>query len=78
MSEEKLKVMFQESRVPLWDRGTWPIISVDDQIIWAHRFGPAAASSSDNGEVDERVLRISRVAPECGNFVKFESPDRDE
>jgi tRNA(Ile)-lysidine synthase len=57
-SEEKLKVMFQESRVPLWDRGTWPIITIDGQIIWARQFGPVAGGDDDGSA--EWGLRISR------------------
>lgn len=70
MSVEKLKVMFQESRVPLWDRATWPIITKDAQILWARKFGPVAvvnhieempgAPSSQLVEVLDQVLRITR------------------
>ena len=59
-NEEKLKVMFQENRVPLWDRGTWPIITVGDRIVWARQFGPAACKDEKNECQVEWVLRISR------------------
>ena len=55
-SECKLKTMFQEGRIPLWERGTWPIITVASQIVWSREFGPAAevAAHSDT----RRVLKI--------------------
>jgi len=59
-NEEKVKVMFQENRVPLWDRGTWPIITVDDRIVWARQFGPAACKDEQNERQVGWVLRISR------------------
>ena len=40
-SEEKIKILFQEARIPLWDRRNWPILSIDDHIVWARHFGPA-------------------------------------
>ena len=40
-SPAKVKTMFQEWRVPLWDRGTWPIITVASKVIWSREFGPA-------------------------------------
>ena len=40
-SSSKVKAMFQQWRVPLWDRGTWPMITVASKIIWSREFGPA-------------------------------------
>jgi tRNA(Ile)-lysidine synthase len=39
---EKIKFLFQEARIPLWERGNWPIITYNDSIVWARRFGAAA------------------------------------
>ena len=39
---EKVKRLFEERRVPLWERRNWPIIVVGDVVAWASRFGPAA------------------------------------
>lgn len=41
--EEKLKFLFQQARVPLWERRSWPVITHGDEIIWSRRFGPAAS-----------------------------------
>jgi tRNA(Ile)-lysidine synthase len=39
---EKLKVLFHQARVPLWERRHWPIVVCREVILWARRFGPAA------------------------------------
>jgi tRNA(Ile)-lysidine synthase len=39
---EKIKMMFQQARVPLWERRHWPIVTSGEAILWARRFGPAA------------------------------------
>ena len=39
---EKIKVLFQQARVPLWERRHWPVVTMGDEILWARRFGPAA------------------------------------
>jgi tRNA(Ile)-lysidine synthase len=37
----KIKTLFQDFRVPLWERRTWPVIVMGDSIVWTRRFGPA-------------------------------------
>jgi tRNA(Ile)-lysidine synthase len=39
---EKIKFLFQEARIPLWERGKWPIITYNEDIVWARGFGAAA------------------------------------
>jgi tRNA(Ile)-lysidine synthase len=54
VNEEKIKVLFQEARVPLWERRNWPILTIGEQIVWARRFGPAsgyAATSASRAVV---------------------------
>jgi len=41
-NEQKIKELFNEFRVPLWERRTWPLLCSGDRILWAYRFGPAA------------------------------------
>jgi tRNA(Ile)-lysidine synthase len=53
---EKLKILFQEARVPLWERRNWPILTSGDQVIWTRRFGVAAKYAAGPGT--RRVLRI--------------------
>jgi tRNA(Ile)-lysidine synthase len=54
--EEKIKVLFQEARVPLWERGKWPIIAYNGVILWTRRFGVAAEFAPGPGA--RLVLRI--------------------
>jgi len=39
---EKIKTLFQENRIPLWERRTWPVIIQSDTIIWSRQFGVAS------------------------------------
>jgi tRNA(Ile)-lysidine synthase len=40
--KQKIKNLFQEARVPLWERWNWPIVTYNESIVWARRFGAAA------------------------------------
>lgn len=46
---EKIKVLFHEARVPLWERRHWPVVTMGDVIVWARRFGPAAGFAAKPG-----------------------------
>lgn len=46
---EKIKVLFHEARVPLWERRHWPVVTMGDEILWARRFGPAAGFAAKPG-----------------------------
>jgi len=39
---EKIKTLFQQARIPLWERRHWPVLTDGPAIVWARRFGPAA------------------------------------
>lgn len=52
-TEERIKVLFQEARIPLWERRTWPILAIGDDIIWARLFGPATSAGSSVVKVSE-------------------------
>ena len=39
---EKIKQMFQEFRIPLWERHEWPVLTAAEIVVWAKQFGPAA------------------------------------
>jgi tRNA(Ile)-lysidine synthase len=41
-SEVKLKTLFQEAKIPLWERRTWPVLAIGDSIVWTRNFGAAA------------------------------------
>jgi tRNA(Ile)-lysidine synthase len=39
--EEKIKILFQEARIPRWERSRWPVLTDGSAIVWARQFGPA-------------------------------------
>lgn len=53
---EKIKVLFHEARIPLWERRHWPVVSMGDAILWSRRFGPAAGFAACPGAGP--VLRV--------------------
>jgi tRNA(Ile)-lysidine synthase len=53
---EKIKSLFQEQRVLLWERRHWPVVVAGGEIIWVRSFGSAAKSRA-SGE-SRRVLRL--------------------
>lgn len=53
-SAEKIKTLFQEHRVPLWERRTWPVIvESGNAIVWSRKFGVAIqfAARPDSGKI---------------------------
>ena len=62
LHEEKIKLLFQEGRVPLWERRHWPIITYNGVILWARRFGAAADFAAGPGA--RVVLRIQESGQE--------------
>jgi tRNA(Ile)-lysidine synthase len=46
---EKIKVLFHEARIPLWERRYWPVVTMGDAILWARRFGAAAGFAAMPG-----------------------------
>jgi tRNA(Ile)-lysidine synthase len=62
---EKIKTLFQEFRIPIWERRHWPVLTDGVSIVWARRFGPAAncAATSGSGTILQiRESETSRVA----------------
>ena len=58
---EKIKTLFQEHRVPLWERRCWPVIvDGNNTIVWSRKFGAAAqfAARPDS----RKVLTIRETA----------------
>jgi tRNA(Ile)-lysidine synthase len=41
-AEEKIKALFQEERIPLWERRHWPVVVCGTSVVWTRRFGPDA------------------------------------
>ena len=59
-AEWKLKDLFQDARIPSWERCGWPALWLGGAIVWTRGFGPAAefAASRDS----RRVLKITETS----------------
>ena len=78
---EKIKTLFQESRVPLWERRNWPVIvqsgACEDSIVWARRFGAAGPFAAGTGSKQILFLRetiesniTSGTSIEAGGLIR--------
>jgi tRNA(Ile)-lysidine synthase len=56
-SEEKVKALFQSSKVPLWERRHWPVVTMGRQIVWVRQFGSAAGVSAYIGS--RSIVRLT-------------------
>jgi len=54
---EKIKTLFQEGRVLLWERRHWPVVAAGDEIVWVRKFGPAATFAASAGTT--QLVRIT-------------------
>lgn len=59
-----IKSLFQDARVPLWERRKWPIITSGGAILWVARFGAAAELASAPGGGTLLRVRDSHDMPE--------------
>ncbi|MDP9170890.1 MAG: tRNA lysidine(34) synthetase TilS, partial [Acidobacteriota bacterium] len=52
LNSKKIKTLFQEHRIPLWERRHWPVIALGERIVWTRQFGSASdfAAGSDSHE----------------------------
>ncbi len=57
--EQLVKALFQEARVPLWERKHWPVITAGRNIVWVQRFGPSEAFAA--GPHTRTILRIREI-----------------
>jgi tRNA(Ile)-lysidine synthetase-like protein len=42
IGSQKIKTLFQMARIPVWDRGNWPVLADEASVVWTRRFGAAA------------------------------------
>jgi tRNA(Ile)-lysidine synthase len=63
--QEKIKFLFQEARVPLWERRNWPIITYNGVVLWVRRFGAAAEFVADPST--RVVLRVGESGSGSSN-----------
>jgi tRNA(Ile)-lysidine synthase len=57
---EKIKTLFQQARIPLWERSQWPLLIDGASIVWARRFGAATEFAAHAGT---KVILKVREAP---------------
>ena len=60
---EKVKSLFQEYKILLWERRHWPVVVARHEVVWVRRFG-AAAKFRAKGEGRQRLRLIYRPALE--------------
>lgn len=51
-SEEKLKRLFSEKKIPAEQRATWPVVVRGDEIVWVRNLAPAQAYCWREGDGD--------------------------
>jgi tRNA(Ile)-lysidine synthase len=59
--QQKLKELFHEFRVPLWERRSWPVLVAGDRILWARRFGVAAELAASSSGRD--IIQVRDTEP---------------
>uniref|UniRef100_A0A0C1RPT1 Lysidine-tRNA(Ile) synthetase C-terminal domain-containing protein n=1 Tax=Tolypothrix bouteillei VB521301 TaxID=1479485 RepID=A0A0C1RPT1_9CYAN len=56
----KIKLLFQEGRVPLWERKFWPVLALgagdEAEVVWTRKFGVARRFQA--GPESRRVLEV--------------------
>jgi len=80
--KQKIKILFQENRIPLWDRWNWPIVTYNGCIVWARRFGAAAEFAADPATpvvlaVGESRNRLDSLNVQC-NRALFARQSREK
>jgi len=67
--EQKIKNLFQQARIPLWERGYWPIITYNGTIVWTQKFGAAAEFAA--GPSTRVVLRVEVSSESCNRASRL-------
>jgi tRNA(Ile)-lysidine synthase len=60
----KIKTLFQEHRIPLWERRNWPVIARDQEILWTRRFGASGEFAA--GPESKQILLVRETVCETG------------
>jgi tRNA(Ile)-lysidine synthase len=73
----KLKTLFQDARVPLWDRRTWPVLvsrGADcESVVWTRRFG-VNADFAVNEQTQNAIRVIER--PQTFSGASFQNENQ--
>ncbi len=57
---EKIKALFQQERIPIWDRQGWPVLTSGDRILWARKFGVSADAVPSASSI--KVVCVTGIA----------------
>jgi tRNA(Ile)-lysidine synthase len=66
---EKIKTLFQEFRIPLWERRHWPVLVDGEEIVWSRRFGAAAGYAANPCGRRSLEIRESQIGRLASNVV---------
>ena len=67
---KRLKFLFQEHRVLLWERKHWPVLLWKDEIVWVRRFGCSAKFKSSAGSRNVLTISYRADAPDPENLTR--------
>lgn len=59
-NEAKIKTLFHQARIPIWERAQWPVLACGASIVWTRQFGPAQGVAA--GPASTRILQIREVS----------------
>ena len=65
---EKVKLLFQQGRIPLWERRNWPMVTRKDEILWALGLGVSAGYSVSPASVKCLGVQVIDPAPSAVNM----------
>ena len=60
ITAERVKLLFQQYRIPLWERRYWPMITKKDEIVWMLGMGAAAGREA---QADCPALAVRTIEP---------------
>jgi tRNA(Ile)-lysidine synthase len=70
---KRLKFLFQEHRVLLWERKHWPVLLWKNEIVWVRRFGCSAKFKSSAESRNVLTIAYRTGAPESKRLTKDSS-----
>ncbi len=56
---KKIKTLFQQARIPIWERAQWPVLTDAESIVWVRGFGVATGVAAGTGS--SRVLAVGEL-----------------
>ncbi len=56
---KKIKTLFQQARIPIWERAQWPVLTDAESIVWVRGFGAATGVAA--GAASSRVLAVGEL-----------------